>query len=128
MSRPVVARKMKRTSLPTPHAPAGCGATTRAEALALSLGMTLADIARKRPACKPTRKNCDSDAEFYAVTQHYQADGILSIAGALRERSVCLECAISAVCASVTSFPWPSVVVQACVFPLRVSLAALLIR
>lgn len=31
----------------------------------------------------PTRKDCDSDAEFYAMMQRYQAGGVLSIAGAL---------------------------------------------
>jgi len=83
MSRPVAARKQKRHLPPTPHAAAGCGPATKAETLALALGKALAGIARKHPARKPTRKDCDSETEFYASIQRYQADSMFSIAGAL---------------------------------------------
>lgn len=76
MSRPSGARNQKRARPPTPHAPAGCGAATEAEALALAFGQTLAGIAREHPAYKPIRKECDSDVEFYAVIRRYQADGV----------------------------------------------------
>jgi hypothetical protein len=85
MSPPRTARKQKRWLPPTPHAPAGCGPATKAEGLALVLGKTLAEIARSHSAYMPTRKDCDSEAEFYAAMQRYEAGGALSIAGALSD-------------------------------------------
>jgi hypothetical protein len=57
---------------------------TQSEALVVALGKALADIVRNHVACKPMRMTGDTDAEFHATMQKYQADSVFTIVAILK--------------------------------------------
>lgn len=84
MSPTNATRKQRRPLPPTPRAPIGCGVATQSEALVVALGKALADIVRNHVACKPMRMTGDTDAEFHATMQKYQADSVFTIVAILK--------------------------------------------
>lgn len=48
------------------------------------MGKALADIVRNHVACKPMRMTGDTDAEFHATMQKYQADSVFTIVAILK--------------------------------------------